>query len=161
MEIFDNILQNIGMEYIETEVQILEKKFNQINELFILEQSVKDSEISIDENYLITNALQDFKTGLEQYKKKELDRSYFLFRKAHSKFELESQLNLLLETTYFIGTILIEKNKFKAARDYFQKLETLAQQLQHEKYYEKGIFMEGYCDYQENNYRGNYIIAQY
>ena len=50
----------------------------------------------------------------------------------------------------------MQKNKYNAARDYFQKLQSLAQQLEHQKYYEKAIFMEGYCDYQEGNYVNAY-----
>jgi tetratricopeptide (TPR) repeat protein len=156
IEIFDELIQNIGLEYNETKSPVIKKYHEQVNELFILEQRVTDSEILIDDSYLIQNALEDFKIGLEQYKKKELDRSYFLLSKAHLKFELDNQLKLLLETTFFIGTILMEKNKFKVAGEYFQKLEHLAQQLEHEKYVERAIFMGGYCNYQVNDYRSAY-----
>jgi tetratricopeptide (TPR) repeat protein len=156
IEIFDNLIQNMSMEYIETKSEILEKYSNQINEKFIIEQKVKDAEIVVEDDYLIETAIHDFEAGLEQYKNREFDRSYFLLRKAHMKFELENELKLLLETTYFIATILMLKNKFIAAKDYFQKLEALAEQLEHQKYHEKSIFMEGYCDYQEGDYNSAY-----
>jgi tetratricopeptide (TPR) repeat protein len=156
MIIFDNIIENIGMEYNELKTKVLDKYIDQINEKFILEQTVKDAGITINDDYLIKDALQDFRTGLEQYKKKELDRSYYLLQKAHLKFELDDQLQFLLETSYFIGTILMQKNKFIAAKEYFKKLGNLAVELQHEKYIERAIFMEGYCDYQENNYQSAY-----
>jgi tetratricopeptide (TPR) repeat protein len=156
IEIFDNMIQNIGMEYIETEQPLLDKYFNKIKEKFLLEQKVKDSDIVLDENYLLPEALQDFKTGLEQYQRKEFDRAYFLLRKAYLRFETEDQLKLLLETTFFIATILMQKNKFKAAKEFFQKLGPLAEQLEHQKYIEKAIYMEGYCYYQEGDYTNAY-----
>ena len=154
--IFENIIQNIGMEYIETKSKVLEKNFDQIKEKFTLEQKVQDSDIHIDENYQINDALQDFKDGLLQFQQNELDRSYFLLRKAHMKFNAEDQLKLLLETTFLIGTILLKKNKFTAARNSFQDLQSLAKQLQHQKYHEKAIYLQGYCDYQQDNYMDAY-----
>jgi len=157
VEIFDNIIQNIGMEYIETRSEILKKYHKQIDDLFILEQKVKDSEITIDDNYGIANALEDFQNGLVQYQKREFDRAYFLLRRSSIKFELENELKVLLETYFYIGTILMQKHKFKVAKEFFEKLESLAEQLEHQKYYEKAIYMEGYCDYQQENYNEAYI----
>ncbi len=156
VKIFDNILQNIGMEYIETKSLLLEKYFNQINEKYLIEQKVKDTEISIDDNYLLPEALKDYQEGLRQIQKKEFDNAYYLLRKAYLRFEIENELKMLLETTYFLGTVLMQKNKYEAAKGYFQKLQDLSQQLEHQKYLEKSLFMEGYCDYQGENYNNAY-----
>ncbi len=156
IEVFDNIIQNIGMEYIETRTAILEKYHKEVNDLFILEQQVKDSEITIDENYGVANALDDFQNGLIQYQNKEFDRAYFLLRRSSMKFELENELKVLLETYFYIATILMQKYKFKSAKDFFKKLESLAEQLEHQKYYEKSIYMQGYCDYQLMDYNEAY-----
>ncbi len=156
LKIFDNIIQNISAESLKTKSKILEKYYDRISDLYNIEQMVKDSEIIINENYTNTNALQDFKLGLEEYQKNELDHAYFLLRKAHLKFELDNQLNFILQTSFFLPTILMQKNKFGAARTYLQKLKGLAEQLQHKKYFEKALFMECFCDYQGGDYKSAY-----
>ena len=40
MKVFENIIQNIGMEYAEKKTPILKKYFHQVNEKFIIEQKV-------------------------------------------------------------------------------------------------------------------------
>jgi len=156
LEVFESLIQNIGLEYLETNSKVLGKYFDQINEKFNLEQQVHDSDIFIDENYQVTDALQDFKQGLLQFQKQELDSSYFLLRKAHMKFKAVDQLKLLLETTFLTGTILLKKNKFAAAWEHFRDLQVLAEQLEHQKYIEKSIYLQGYCYYQQNNYLDAY-----
>ena len=157
MKVFENIIQNISMEYVEKKAPILKKYFHQVNDKFIIEQKVQDSDVFIDEDYLLPNALEDFKTGLLQYQQKEYDRSYILLRKAHLKFESEQQSKLLMETTFLIGTILMQKNRYLAAIEYFQNLETLATQLEHYKYYEKALYLGGFCDYQRDNHKQAYV----
>ena len=57
LNVFESLIQNIGMEYLETKSQLLGKYFDQILEKFNLEQQVHDSDIYIEEDYKVTNAL--------------------------------------------------------------------------------------------------------
>ncbi|KKN31604.1 hypothetical protein LCGC14_0822390, partial [marine sediment metagenome] len=61
LEKFDNILINIGEEFSNTKTLLLNNYYEEINELFILEQKVQDSEMSLEEDYSFPNALLDFK----------------------------------------------------------------------------------------------------
>ncbi|MCK4780517.1 MAG: hypothetical protein KAT57_10035, partial [Candidatus Lokiarchaeota archaeon] len=64
---FKNIISEIGNDYLTTESLIFDKRLEKIEEIFILDEQVRDSEISIDENYSLNEALLDFKNGIENF----------------------------------------------------------------------------------------------
>ncbi|MFX1393600.1 MAG: tetratricopeptide repeat protein [Promethearchaeota archaeon] len=149
---FDKLIYNIGTQFINNEKIQLKYYFNEIYELFTLKEKVQDADIKIDEEYSFNEALLDFKNGMEQYSRKKFDQSYFFLKKAHLKFKNENKIHLLLETFFFLGSVLSQLNKLKAAQEYFEKLEDLSHQLQHKKYYENAIFMDGFCAYKTEDF---------
>ena len=148
---FDNFILKIGSEYVSTQKSLLEKYFNKILELFLLKEKVEDAEISI-ENYTFETALLDFKTGMEQFTKKNFRQAYIFLKKAHMKFKAEHNVKLELETAFFLGSVLSQLNKIKAAQEYYETLEELSNQLQHQKYYETALFMGGFCAFKTGDY---------
>ncbi len=152
LEYFDNLIYKVGIEYIDLRYSPLKKHFNQINELFLLKEKAQDADIKIDENYSNNDALLDLKKGIIQFSKKVYEQAYFFLKKAHLKFKAENKIQLLLETSFFLGSILSQLKKIKIAREYFEQLEFLSNQLQHQKYYETAIFMEGFCSFKLENY---------
>ncbi len=150
---FDNIISNIGKRFLELKQPLLEDSFDEANELFLLTEQLQDTEIVIDNNYSINDALLDFKKGLELFSKRMYEQSYFSIKKAHIKFKSESRVNLTLETTFFLGSILSHLNKFKPAINYFSQLEELSRQLKHQKYFETSIFMQAFSCFKYHDYR--------
>ncbi len=152
MEKFDNILVNVGEDYLNNQAIMLENYYEEIYELFTLEQKVQDSEIVLEEDYAFPNALLDFKKGIEQFSKKNYHPAYFLLRKAYLKFKAENKIDLILETTFALSSALTQLQKYDVARRYYDDLENLANQLQHKKYYETAVFMSGVCAYKSMDY---------
>lgn len=152
MEKFDNILVNVGEDYVNNQAIMLENYYEEIYELFTLEQKVQDSEIVLEEEYAFPNALLDFKKGIEQISKKNYHAAYFLLRKSYLKFKAENKIDLILETTFALSSALTQLQKYDVARHYYDDLENLANQLQHKKYYETAVFMSGVCAYKSMDY---------
>jgi len=142
---FDKYISEIGAEYVNSQKSVLESYYNKILELFLLKEKVQDADIKIDENYSFNDGLLDFKKGMELFSKKRFDQAYILLRKAHNRFKTENRVKLILETAFFLGSILSQLNKVKAALDYYEQLEPLSEQLQHQKYHETSLFMAGFC----------------
>ncbi len=153
LEKFDNILINIGEDFSNTKNLLLNNYYEEINEIFILEQKVQDSVMSLEEDYSFPNALLDFKQGIEQFTKKNYHPAYFLLKKAYLRFKSENKLDLILETSFALGSVLIQLQKYDTARHYYLDLEELASQLQHKKYYETSLFMAGVCAYKNLDYK--------
>ncbi|MFX1338755.1 MAG: tetratricopeptide repeat protein [Promethearchaeota archaeon] len=152
LEGFKNIISEIANEYLTTENILFDKHLKKIEEKFLLEEQVRDSEVSLEENYSLNKALLDFKNGIELFSKKKYDQAYFLIKKAYLKFYDENQTKLILETTFYISSLLSQLNKFDVALIYIENLENLAYQLKHEKYYETALFLGGFVYYKKEDY---------
>lgn len=148
---FDDLIFNTGIKYLNNELNSLKKDFNKINDLFLLKEKVQDADIEIDDSYSFNDALLDFKKGIEQFSKKKYEQSYFFLKKAYLKLKSENKIKLVMETSFFLGSVLSKLNKIKMAQYYFKELESLSDQLKHQKYYENAIFMEGFCAFKIGN----------
>jgi len=152
IEKFDNIIVNIGEDYVNNQLILLSNYYDKIYDLFTLEQKVQDSEMVLEEEYTFPNALLDFKKGIEEFSKKNYHPAYFLLRKVYLKFKAENKIDLILETTFALSSALTQLQKYDVAKDYYNELEDLANQLQHNKYYETAVFMAGVCAYKSLDY---------
>lgn len=149
---FKNIISEIGNDYLTTESLIFDKHLEKMEEIFILNEQVRDSEISIDENYSLNEALLDFKNGIEQFSNKKYKQAYFFLKKAYLKFNADNKIKLVLEATFFLSSLLSQLNKYKMAQIYIENLENLSYQLKHQKYYETALFLGGFINYKNEDY---------
>ena len=152
LENFDDIILNIGEEYLDLRTTSLNEYYEKICEEVILKQKVQDSDIVIEDDYSLQAALLDFKSGVELFSKQNYKESYYLLKKASVKFSSENNVKLTLESIFFLSTALSQLKKYNAALSYYEQLEKLADQLQHQKYKENSIFMQGFCAYKVQDY---------
>jgi len=152
LESFDDIILNIGEEYLDSRTSSLGEKYEKICDELTLKQKIQDSELVIEENYSQQDALLDFKNGIEHFSKQNFEQAYYLLKKAYLKFSHENNVKLTLESTFFLSTALSQLNKYDTAQNYYEELEKLANQLQHQKYEETAIFMQGFCAYKSGDY---------
>ncbi|MFX1274013.1 MAG: hypothetical protein ACFFBP_17800 [Promethearchaeota archaeon] len=152
MDKFNDIMEQIGTEFLNKNLMLFSDKYAKITELLLLEQKVQDKEIIINENYSSNDSVQDFKKGIELFSKKSFEQAYFLIKKAFLKFKSENNVKLLLDSLFFIATTLSELNKFQAAQEYYEELASLASSLNHQKYLETALFMVGFCAYKRGEY---------
>ena len=149
---FNLIMENVAKWFLKTDDTPLSDEYDKIYELLLSEQRLKDSEIVIDENYTLNLSILDFKKGIEAFSKKKYQQAYVLLRKACLKFKNENNINLVLDSLFFIATALSELKKFTMAQEYYEELESLARSLNHQKYLETALFMEGFCAYKIEDY---------
>ncbi len=149
---FDDELQLLNQQFRKNRTLELKNYFERIYSKFNLKQKLQDSEIILDTDYTENEALEDFKKGLKLFSNKAYKISYFIIKKSYLKFKNENNIRLLLDSTYFLATILSKLNKFNIAIDYFKELEILAKKLDHQKYYEKASFMTAFCAYKMKYY---------
>ncbi len=149
---FKNVVSEMRNEYLTTENFVLDTHLKKIEEVFFLEEQVRDSEISIDETYSLKKALSDFKHGIDLFSKNKNKQAYYFLKKAYLQFYNENQTKLILEATFFLASILSQLNKFKVAQIYTENLENLSNQLKHQKYYETALFLGGFINYKIENY---------
>ncbi|TFF93153.1 MAG: hypothetical protein EU544_06285, partial [Promethearchaeota archaeon] len=152
--VFDKSLNKLGNEYIRETSIDLKKTYDEFLSSYEIEQQLDDSSIQISEGYSSENALLDLKKGLKQFQHQKYKPAYYLIKKSMVKLQEQNNLPLLMETDYLLGTILAHKRQFDAAKKYFEDLESLASQLNHQKYYELSIFMQGFCCYHLDDYVG-------
>ncbi|MFX1299078.1 MAG: tetratricopeptide repeat protein [Promethearchaeota archaeon] len=152
LDSFKGIIAEIRNDYLTTKNFILGRHLKKIEELFLLEEQIRDSEISIDETYSLNNALSDFKNGIELFSKNKNKEAYYFLKKAYLKFYDENQTKLILESTFFLSSLLSQLNKFNVAHIYIENLENLSDQLKHQKYYETALFLSGFINYKIENY---------
>ncbi len=156
---FDGTLQDIVKEFRmagEKPGQIIGRFMPQIEHIFKLEQNIHDAEILIEPGYDLPTATQEFQHGLSEFKSGNFTRAYYLLRRSGVFFETSGQKEMEMETLIILGGILVEQRKFQTAQQYFIRLGNLAEELQAQKYQERGFFMAGYCAYQ----RGQYFEAK-
>jgi len=120
--IFDELFFRIAMEYGKFQVPVLENFAGEIETLYSAEKSSEEAVIQIDPAYSLTAAMNDFKAGLGFFQKKMNDSAYSLIKKAYLKFDQENQDKLKMETTYILGSILLQQGHFSAALNYYQIL---------------------------------------
>ncbi len=149
---FDDIIYNIGIEYIELKNPLLKKHFDKITEQFLLEEKIKDADISIDRDYSLKEAGLDYAKGVDQFKKKNFKKAFVLLKSAFTQFQKENKLDLILQASFFLGSALSQLKKFNAAQEYFEILENLSNELKHQKYRETALFMEGLCAFKVGDY---------
>jgi len=152
IEVFDDLLNNLGSEYKEFKKVKIEKSYSKIKEILELKEKVRDAEIKIEKSYSKNDALIDFKKGMELFSNKKYDQSYFFLKKAHLKFKNDNDLKMLLDSSFFIGSALSQLNKLNIAQEYFKLLEDLSIKLQNSKYYEMSIYMSGFCAFKTEHY---------
>jgi len=149
---FENIMEQVAIWFLKRDDTPLSEMYNKIYDLLVSEQKIKNSEIVIDESYTLNLSILDFKKGIEAFSKKKYEQAYFLLKKAFLKFKNENNVNLILDSLFFIATTLSELKKFTFAQNYYEELETLARSLNHQKYLETALFMEGFCAYKIEEY---------
>ncbi|TFG27746.1 MAG: hypothetical protein EU532_06820 [Promethearchaeota archaeon] len=149
---FKNIIFEINMEYTTEGKVYFDRHFAKIEEIYSLEESVKDSNVFIDEEYQINHALLDFERGLELFSQNQFESAYIFLKKAYLKFNTENNVKLLLESLFFLSSTLTQLKKYNVAQTYIENLELLSSQLSHQKYYETSLFMGGFCLYKREEY---------
>lgn len=142
---FDEEIRLLNEKFRKTGSIQLHNYMDKIYNKFNVTQTLQGAEISLDEAYTHQKALKDFKKGLRIFSEDAYKISYMIIKKSYLEFKRENNLKLLLEATYFIATILNKLNKYREALDYYRELAKLARTLEHQKYYEKALFMTAFC----------------
>ncbi len=150
---FDPILEKVSARYKESSSDIdLEEFDEEISNKMELLSAQKEVQVVLDSSYSLTNAIEDFKKGVLQFKEKNWESAYTLIKKSMMKFEEENQIKLHMESTYLLATILTQLRKYEAAIDYFKSLHKLAKKMEYNKYIELSQFMKGFVNYKLRNY---------
>ncbi|MHA1672519.1 MAG: tetratricopeptide repeat protein [Promethearchaeota archaeon] len=111
-----------------------------------------ENEGSIDLNYSLTSAVSDFKKGVIYYQKRKWKSAYPLIKRAISKFQIEKQAKMILESSFLLGNILLQLQKYFNAIPYFELNQDLAKRLSHSQYWEISTFNIAYCNYKIENF---------
>jgi tetratricopeptide (TPR) repeat protein len=112
---------------------------------------MEEPELDISEYYSYTAAMEDFQAGVKLFQTKNFDQAFETLRKVLIRFEHEENKHLIMEVLFIMGSMFTQQKKFKTAKEYFKRLNVLADELQHDKYFETSSFMEGFCDYKNEN----------
>ncbi|MFX1260294.1 MAG: tetratricopeptide repeat protein, partial [Promethearchaeota archaeon] len=152
LNVYNEILLKIYQKYLKDKKFVLKDYYQEIKEIHALNQAPKEPKIQISEYYSYTAALEDFQAGVRLFKTKNFDQAYNILRKVLLKFEQENNKNLIMEVLYIIGSLFAQQKRFKVAKEYFKRLKKLANEMQHKKYSEISIFMQGFCAYKNENY---------
>ncbi len=147
---FDKVLERIAAAYAKNQQPLLESYHEEIQTIYRGEIGGEEVE-SIDDNYSYTAAIEDFKEGVKLFKARK-ENAYAFLKKALLKFRQENNTKLEMEATFLVASVLAQRGKMEAAKKYFANLEALATSLGDEKYHEKSIFMEGFCEYKLDNF---------
>ncbi|MFX1393601.1 MAG: tetratricopeptide repeat protein [Promethearchaeota archaeon] len=150
---YNEIMLKISQKFSKKKEIILQDLYQEIKDIFTSKSSVKEEQdVEISEYYSYTAAMEDFQAGIKLFQTKNFDQAYEILRKVNLKFEQEDNKHLMMEVLYIIASIFTQQKKFKVAKGYFKRLRILAEELQHKKYSETSIFMEGFCAYKNENY---------
>ena len=112
---------------------------------------MEEDKVDIGDYYSYTAAMEDFQAGVKLFQTKNFDQAFETLKKVLFKFEQEENKNLIMEVLYIMGSMFTQQKKFKKAGEYFKRLRKLAEELQHDKYIETSTFMEGFCEYKNEN----------
>ncbi|TXT57270.1 MAG: hypothetical protein BAJALOKI1v1_1820001 [Promethearchaeota archaeon] len=149
---FDEELILLNHRFKKEKTLELNEYFTKITDKYYKKQAIQDSEIVLESTYTLKQAIIDFQKGIRLFSTKAYKIAYFVLRKSYLKFKKEQNLKLVLESTYFLSTLLSKLKKYRIARNYYKELEQLATQLSHQKYYEKALFMDAFCAYKLKEY---------
>ncbi len=112
---------------------------------------MEEDKVDIGDYYSYTAAMEDFQAGVKLFQTKNFDQAFETLKKVLFKFEQEENKNLIMEVLYIMASMFTQQKKFKKAGEYFKRLRKLAEELQHDKYLETSTFMEGFCEYKNEN----------
>jgi tetratricopeptide (TPR) repeat protein len=154
LEKYKKIIYEVGTEYYDSQESYLKKGFLKIKDILSLEEKVKDSEIVLNEDYSFNNALHDFKKGAELFSNNKFEQAFFFIKKALLRFEFNNNIKLIVESYFFLGSALLKLKKYREAQSYFKKLINLSKEINHQKYNELAIFLNGYCAFKIEDYTG-------
>jgi len=149
---YDKILVKISQDFVNDRLRSLEDYFPDFKNVFALAETVKETEVKIDD-YSYTAAMEDFQAGIKLFQTKNFQGAYEILSKVLLKFEQEKHLNLIVEVLYIIASLFTQQKKYKLAREYFSRLEILAEKVEHDKYYETSLFMQGFCLYKIEHFQ--------
>ncbi len=150
---FDNSLDLLAKSYIIDPNSVnVQEKYSLFIQTYDQLMQMQDLEISIDQNYTLISAVEDFKKGIKFYQEKKWKTAYPFLKRAYLKFQVENQEKLILETLYLIGNVLVQLKKYNAALENFDELEKYALNLNHQKYIELSNFMQGFCNFKEHKF---------
>lgn len=145
LTIFDTILNNMSVYFMNENRIDLVNYIEDITEIYLGQLFEEDLSIELEDSYTFTAAVNDFKNGLELFKKQNYTSAYRLIKKASIRFNSDNQANLIAESTYLLSTILVQRSRYASALEYYKKLIKTSEDIQKEKYIEQGIFMAGFC----------------
>ena len=149
---FNETMLKFAQKFSRKEEIFLKDYYPEFKALFELIISLKETNDKISEYYSYTAAVDDFKAGIKLFQTKNYDQAYEILRNVLIKFEQEDHRHLIMEVLYIIASIFIQERKFKVAKEYFKRLDTLAEELHHDKYHEISLFMQGFSDYKTENF---------
>jgi hypothetical protein len=156
LNVFNEILLKISQDYIECLLNnaafSLKKFYSEIVQIYDKKLLFHEEKPRVDEYYSYTIAMEDFQAGVNLFKSKNFEGAYKILSKVLLKFEKEEHRHLMMEVIYLIASIFIQQRQFKLAKSKFKQLRVLANQLDHEKYYQVSLFMEGFCAYKNENF---------
>ncbi len=144
----DPIISKIAITYInEKKISNLKEEYENLELIYKKEEGVKEKALELSEFYSYTAAVEDFRAGVQLFQTKNYDEAFPVLFRALKKFEQENHKALLMETIFIIANSYAQKKQFGEAENYFLRLDTLAEELNHEKYKEISKFMAGFCAY--------------
>ncbi|GAB4309705.1 MAG: hypothetical protein Kow0069_09180 [Promethearchaeota archaeon] len=104
----------------------------------------------LDEAYSLSAAVEDFQRGVELFRRKELAAAASLLRRAHLKFAREGHVALRVEAAFALANALTNLRRYDLALNYYEELVD-AGKSGNAKYYERAMFMAGFCHYKLGN----------
>ena len=149
---FNEIILKITQRFSRKEEITLKTYYPELFNLFKSKKSVLEKEVELSKFYSYTAAMEDFQAGIKLFQTKNLEKAYELLRKVLLKFEQEQHKHLIVEVLYVIASIFTQQKKYKTANEYFKRLQNLAEDINHDKYNEISLFMQGFCEYKNENF---------
>jgi tetratricopeptide (TPR) repeat protein len=149
---FDDVMNKIALKYLEKQRPLLRENFSDIVEIYRRENASEEGLLKLEDGYSISKAAEDFKMGVGFFKQQKFENAYPLLRKALVQFENDKQQQLILQAVYLISNIFYVQKRYQVGRNYYDRLEKLASELDHREYLELAQFMQGNCSYLIEDY---------
>ncbi len=148
----NEILTRISLDFSKYRDITLKNYYSDITQNLNLSLMIQEPSVEIDENYSYTAAMEDFQAGIKLFQTKNYEQAYSILKKVLIKFKQEHHKHLIMEVLYIIASILTQQKKFSLANNYFNQLESLAKELDHERYIEISNFMMGFNAYKDEKF---------
>jgi tetratricopeptide (TPR) repeat protein len=152
LDVFEETMTKVAMKYKEKPRPVLRELFSDFMDIYRREMQAEEGLLKLEDGYSLTTAVTDFKNGVGFFQKKKFEVAYPLIRRSLVKFEQENQAKLIIEAVFLLSTIFIQQKRYFVARNYYNRLEGLAQEQGNQKYLEQGQFMQAYCSYMIEDY---------